>query len=658
LELHVYDFDGTLFKSPTPPAGWDIKKDWWSDSQSFGDPCVEDNPGNSMWVAPLVARAKQSISDPRVWAVLCTGRPLRSFARWRVPELLKIAGLDFDEVLLNPGTNTPQFKAASVWKLLSKYPDIQTVHVWDDDVGNLKSVETAIKRAGRVYLPHHVQKAESPCRVAGRRSKMLSPEIRIATRWATRIARLPTPESKAWDKDIKAREKHVKGALTAFKDLLKDLQPYADQAYAAHSGKSQEDLSRRGKAFVKAIKELPAVTSYLDTWVGGDSAHPAAYSWRNQVVYQARDTLLFKKALREALVEIGKQADKGFEALALAESQSAVRKVLPEELRAFLPQKIVVDVDPDGTIKRVTDRFEAEYETLGIKVKTQHTLLNRYNAIAKQVKKDMRAGDELTRMAALITAILMETGIRPGKEGNKVVQMQDGKEVDVETFGAITLGPTHVNFIKDSFVKLEFVGKKGSTNIATLTDPEIIKLLKVYVEQAKKGGSSYIFVTATGQTFTYTDLQRYFREHFAEFSPTDFRKLKATETVLAFLREEQKSLYTRIKDFVTGKKSDLKEQVVQEVVSSVQRAYEHAQTALSHEDVATTIRAYVNPEVLFRFLSRGGIEETLYDALLSGKTSLSFDPDVFIAQAMKTGATGGTTLRDLLEALEEELEIR
>ena len=32
-ELHLYDFDGTLFRSPMPPAVWD--EDWWSDTRSL-----------------------------------------------------------------------------------------------------------------------------------------------------------------------------------------------------------------------------------------------------------------------------------------------------------------------------------------------------------------------------------------------------------------------------------------------------------------------------------------------------------------------------------------------------------------------------------------------------------------------------------------------
>ena len=479
----------------------------------------------------------------------------------------------------------------------------------------------------------------------------------VASRWVGRVSRLPTPESKAWDRDLKARAKHVKDALAAFRDLLKALQPYADRAQAEFPGKDQESLQRRGRVFVKFVKDLPELNAYLDKWVGANSHDPKAYSWRSQVLYQARNVLTLGAPLKDALVEIGKQADKGFEALALAESQKPLREVLPEELRAYLPQRVVVEVDPAGVIKKVTDRFETEYETLGVKVQTMHALVRQYNAIAQQVKRDLKSGDELTRMAALVTAIIMETGIRPGKEGNGFVKVQDGNEVDIETFGAITLGPTHVKFVRDNFVRLEFVGKKGSTNVAHLTDAEVVRLLGTYVEQAKKGGSTFVFVTSKGVPFTYTDLQRYFREHFAGFSPTDFRKLKATDTVLTNLREEQQTLYARIRGFAQTSKKDLKERVVQEVVTAVQRAYERAQEALSHEDVATTIRAYVNPEILLRFLSQGKVEESLSSAILTGKTTLSFDPDVFVAHALKTsGQRTGAVLMDLLMDLEADMQ--
>ena len=473
-----------------------------------------------------------------------------------------------------------------------------------------------------------------------------------------KTARLPTPESRTWERDKKARTKHIKDAMIAFKHLLKNLQPYADQSAAKFPGNSTEALTSQGRLFMKLVKDAPEAKAYLDTWISKDTSDPASYSWRNQTLYQARNTLLYprKFPLRDAILEVGKQADKGFEALALEESQGPLREILPDDLRAFLPQKVVVEVDPTGTIKKITDRFEAEYETLDVKIGTMHHLVKKYNAITQQVKKDMKSGDELTRMAALITAIMMETGIRPGNVGNGFVKVVNGADEAIETFGAITLGPAHVKFVRDNFVSLGFIGKKGTLNWANLTDTEVIRYLNAYVEQAKKGDSKFIFTTTDGAQFTYTDLQRYFKLRFASFSPTDFRKLKATDTVLSVLRDKQQGLYARIKEFAGIKKDDLKDRVLQEVLAVVRDAYTTAQQNLSHESLTITIDNYINPEILLRFLSQGRIEDSLTDAILGGKSILSFNTETFVAQALKS-SSGASTLQNLLQSLEEGLKV-
>lgn len=644
-ELHIYDFDGTLFRSPAPPLDWgDSEEAWYGEGSSLDLPYVPEKPGPDFWVKDTVTSARQSIANPDVLAVCVTGRSSRQVFKYRIPEILRGAGLRFDGIYLNPGTDTVGFKKRVIWTLLQRHPIIDTVHIWEDDIINLREYIRFIQRAGVKVIPHAVRTIKRPA-IAKYSNQM------------GRVARLPTPESKAWERDEKARAKHVAEAVRAFVPLLETLRPFADQATKAFPGKDKDSLASRARTFVKLVKDNPALKTYLDTWIGTDQHHPQAYSWRSTIIYRIRDHLLFpdKFPLRKTLEEVKKQADKGFEAIVMAMAQAPLRRVLPEELRAFLPKNIVVEVDHDGTIQRVTDRFENEHETLEVKIRTQHQLIRQYNAIVRQVKKDMESGDEMTRMAALVTAIIMETGIRPGKEGNHVVKTENGQEVDIETFGATTLGPQHVRFVRD-FAELEFVGKKGTTNIATLTNPQVMALLKTYVEQAKKGGSTMIFITKTGKPFTYKDLARYFRTRFAAFSPTDFRKLKATETVLENLRKEQVSLYQRIRAFAKQKTEDLKERVTAEIVRSVQTAYEEAQRALSHESVEVTIRAYVNPEVVIRFLSQGQIEDNLERAILTGRQRLAFDPDVFIQRALETSKVASDkTLQSIMDELAVEI---
>lgn len=469
-------------------------------------------------------------------------------------------------------------------------------------------------------------------------------------------ARQETPESRQFQKDEKNRQTHIKGAVKAFKNLVPALRSFADEAMTAFPDSDEMSLKRRGRHFVAAAKGNPNYLSFVDTWVGTEAMDSAAKSWRGRVLYEARDILLFKKPLKDALVTIEKIAAVGFQAITMAEAQAPLRNQIPDQLRNYLPENIVVKVDANGQIKSVTDRFENEHFTLGKKIERMQSLVRKYNTIVKQVKKDMRSPDEKTKLAALVTAIIMETGIRPGKAGNAATKTVNGEKVEVETFGAITLGPAHVRFVKANFTKLEFIGKKGSVNTASIADKDIIQILETYVARAQQSKSKYIFVTASGERFSYTDLQAYFKKHFDDISPTDFRKLRATDVVLSALRDEQEALYDRIRGFADTATDDLRERVIEAIVETFDAAIKRSQSALSHDNAATTVRSYINPTVLLRFLSQGAVDNTLRQAVVGGKTSLVFDPDVFVAKAMAgKKASGKTTLEDLLLSVQWSL---
>ena len=144
LELHLYDFDGTLFRSPHPPAFW--KGSWWGSVESLMPPCVPDDPTPDWWIPKSVNAAKASISNPDVFAVLMTGRVKDTGLRWRVPELLAQVGLRFDRVFLSDGGDTQAFKVKKLKQLLMQLPDLQKVIIWDDNAQYAKAYETLLHR--------------------------------------------------------------------------------------------------------------------------------------------------------------------------------------------------------------------------------------------------------------------------------------------------------------------------------------------------------------------------------------------------------------------------------------------------------------------------------------------------------------------------------
>ena len=155
-ELHVYDFDGTLFRSPHEPAVWDT--DWWSDPASLLPPCVPENPGTEWWISSTVSQARKSINDPDVYAIMMTGRRDASGFRYRIPELLKQRNLTFDAVhLRRGGGHVESEKLKNIFKYLSRYPIIDTVRIWDDRISNLRAFKKALTNAGYTVYTEHVR---------------------------------------------------------------------------------------------------------------------------------------------------------------------------------------------------------------------------------------------------------------------------------------------------------------------------------------------------------------------------------------------------------------------------------------------------------------------------------------------------------------------
>lgn len=492
--------------------------------------------------------------------------------------------------------------------------------------------------------------AASPERLAQRFIEALGVDERLRDR----IKRVEQRDVTLSQKDQRALGRFIRRAETEFRSLNRHVsQTFRDVAKAYPPDK-------RPRAFTKELMTDQIVAMFANTFTGEARLR--------SVVYVLRD-IRYKKDFdkNKAIAKVRNMADKWFRESQLAESQAPLREALPDLMMQYLPPNIHVEVDEDGNITRMTERFRNERETLAKKIAVQKALVERYNAVAKQVKKDLKSSSERTRLAALVTSIMMETGIRPGKAGNKAVVVQGEEKVEVETFGAVTLGPSHVQIVRNGFARLEFVGKKGTINIAELSNAAVIKMLSTYVAQAKAGGSPAVFVDQEGNPFTYTNLESYMRSRFKYLRPTDFRKLRSTEVVLEALYEGQQDLYAQIKTFVAEESDDLHDRVVQAISDTISGAVLQAQQALSHDDVKTTVESYINPQVVLRFLAQGRIERTIQEAVLTAQPTLAFNVETFIEHALGDAevrtvaaslfrtAAGGDSLLDILDDLEDDM---
>lgn len=160
-QLHIYDFDKTLFASPEKPDWW--TKGWWSRPESLGPPCVPDRPTADWWNSSVVSSAKRSNSDPDVVSILVTGRLVKRFHH-RVRDLLRQAGLRFDSVNLAPGgASTETAKLKIFAEALAANPEITHVEIWEDrseHIGKFKSFFEAQGLQTKAHLvkiaPHEV----------------------------------------------------------------------------------------------------------------------------------------------------------------------------------------------------------------------------------------------------------------------------------------------------------------------------------------------------------------------------------------------------------------------------------------------------------------------------------------------------------------------
>lgn len=435
-------------------------------------------------------------------------------------------------------------------------------------------------------------------------------------------------------------ERFTEKSVEAFKLLVKDLKSYRAQAVAQHPGKDDKARQKQKKMIQEDILNVTSMKRFLNSYVGTLSIQDGVESKRKSMARLVSSYLVGEVSLPEALSKVQSWAPSAYKRTQTHKGQRALKEALPPEIRAFLPDSIQIEVDEDGHIKEISDKFGNETYHLAEKIKTQKNLIKRYNSIVKKVREDLTSENERTRLSALITSIIMETGIRPGQAGNKIVKVdEEGNNLEIETFGAVTLGPSHIRFFKDNFARIKFKGKKGTENVAEVTDSQILGMLKDYTETARKEGSDYIFIEESGRQYCYEDLRRYFQKNFKGFKITDFRKLRATQEVFDALKEERRDLMKRIKGFADLEMEELYDKVVKEIVVTLEKVHERAQVALSHDSSNTTKTSYINPEIILRFISSAQLGQNLRQCILSGKTKLSFDPMVFIREAQKTAST-------------------
>ncbi|RIA95796.1 hypothetical protein C1645_453163 [Glomus cerebriforme] len=208
LVINIFDFDGTLFSSPEPNAAiWEnrlvgllknenvIFKGWYQDKRSLSFGQEGQNGLEDRWNNQLIDTVKQSMRAQNTLTVLLTGRNYNEFSEV-ITEMVERKGMHFDVMGFKPSNNTldwqtyyktniikkigrnmyeelimnqtiirtkklttKEFKTNFIENLISHYPSLISVNIWEDRYNHVKTFEYFLRnlkflgtiREGTVY---------------------------------------------------------------------------------------------------------------------------------------------------------------------------------------------------------------------------------------------------------------------------------------------------------------------------------------------------------------------------------------------------------------------------------------------------------------------------------------------------------------------------
>lgn len=176
--LHIYDFDNTLFSSPLPNAqlwhpstigllqAYEIfaHGGWWHNPDilaSTGDGIEKEEPRawKGWWNETVVQLAETSIQEEDTLTVLLTGRGETNFADL-INRIANSRNLNFDMVVLKPevGPNqqqfmsTMEFKQAFLRDLMLTYRSANNIRIYEDRVKHVKGFRDYLEKFNKSFL--------------------------------------------------------------------------------------------------------------------------------------------------------------------------------------------------------------------------------------------------------------------------------------------------------------------------------------------------------------------------------------------------------------------------------------------------------------------------------------------------------------------------
>lgn len=157
ISLAIFDFDWTLFRSPTPPKGTPAKS-FYDDPDSLSPPLVPQRPSAYHWINTTVVAMLDAQLKKDTGVALITAR--RARVSDRIEELLA-------QKRLNPNffynrhesfqrdKSPVHFKRKAVLEILDFDGEIQHIAIWEDTQENIDTVKD-VARVRRLSFESHL----------------------------------------------------------------------------------------------------------------------------------------------------------------------------------------------------------------------------------------------------------------------------------------------------------------------------------------------------------------------------------------------------------------------------------------------------------------------------------------------------------------------
>lgn len=564
-KLAIYDFDGTLFRSPEQPEGW--TEGWWGNIASLNPPVVPEKPGAAWWNGSVVQRAKQDISDGETIAVLLTGRLAKKFTA-RVKDLLSQVGLKFDQLFLAPGGSTETFKLRVIGDLLKEYPTITGVDIWEDRAPHLAKFADFVESHGKAAFPHLItvtphepEGLPSAAKVAGRYlagGRVTARDIEAATRLYHISGWGELSDAKVGDTfTLKPGRQNAEGLGVYFSE-----------------GAPVKVTTAEGTA-------QSGATAVVETEVSGTAGwwrtKPSIARKFNRPITWHTDG----KSLSCKVESVGNIPVSGAGSLPLLKSECSFSRVAAK----YQSKKKIETKDGDeATVyeygpRQIANRHREKAE------RVEHLRKN-ITDLRARVREDLKSDDPMTQMTALAVALMDRTCERVGNDDSA----EDGH------YGVTGWLKKHIT-IRDGKATIKYVGKSGVKHEKTVDDGPTVTALKALCD----GRDADDAIFDTGEAKVSADEVN---DYLAEFDVTakDIRGYRANDEMCKALRAERAKGPRELPRARKEKDEILK--------AEFERALEHVAEVVGHEP--STLRSqYLVPGLEDQYVHDGTVIKSL-----------------------------------------------